>query len=222
VICGVSVPFKGFPQEEILDRTQALLINERELGYIDHLIAGSTPMTEIEARSAALRWLVNQGVEVLVQIDADEFYTNLDISNIFRFVESQPYISWFRLCLKNYVFDNNTYLKEPFTPPRIHRVEAGTYRVHSFNQDNDVAYGGRITRDITNQERFSSMTIPQSIAWISHSSWLSNQRSKKKIEYQWARWGCCSYRWDHIKNVLAFDTDFYHSKGLPLPETISL
>lgn len=219
-ICAVSVPFEGFPQESEPDRTRTLLGFASTDNQIDHAIVRDKVMKETEARGAALRWLVDKGVDVLVQVDADERYLPTQIEAIMRWVEANPYVDWFRLALRNLVFTVTQYLAEPFTPPRIHRVRVRGYQVHSFHEDNGITYGGTITRDLLPDSQFSSMTIPKEVAWVEHETWLSDERSRRKVAYQIARWHHCSFRWDDVANELRFDEAFYAARGLPLPEVL--
>lgn len=194
-ICAVNVRFAGF-ETETEDGTRELLRAYAARGDI-HLIDAPDNVPEATARGMALSYLKGQ-VDVVWQVDADEFYTEADIHAILAYVRANPYAEWFRLSLKNYVFDEVTYLTEPFTPPRIHRVNVRGYRAHSFSGDNDIQYGGTITRDIVPQERFASVTVPESVAWIRHLTWQDNDRSRAKIEYQLngRGWPQCSFAWD--------------------------
>jgi len=222
IICAVNVPFVGFDNDG-QDGTRDHLERDLGAGYIDHLIVSDTPMKETEARSEALRWLKTEDVETVIQVDSDEQFALTDISRVFAFVAANPFACWFRLCLKNYVGingDNKTYLVEPFTPPRIHRIRLpGGFTAYAFNQDNDICYTGGITRDVKRQEQFASMTVPKESVWIRHLSWLSDSRSKAKVEYQRKRWGHSSFRWDEVSNQLRFDESYYATLGQPLPET---
>lgn len=219
VICVVSVPFEGFDTGPMDGTQSALRVYERG-GEIDHLIAHQKVMTEVAARGAALQWLVGQDVDVLWQVDSDEVFTDMDITATLRFIEQYPLITWFRTCLKNLVFDTHTYLTEPFTPPRIHRVRAGGYKAHSFYDDNNVLYGGTITRDLIQDTEFASMTVPKTVAWPRHFSWLNDSRSKRKIAYQLARqWPSCSFAWDDSRGGLIWNDAHFARLGQPIPET---
>ncbi len=224
IVAAVSVPFEGFPQEEERDATRSILGAAAHVGDIDHVIVTDKPMKETEARGAALRWLVEKGVDTLWQHDSDEVAAQDDIARIAAFVENQPYVTWFRLSLRNAVFSPTTFLVEPFTPPRIHRVHARGYRAHSFSADNDVAYGGTITRDIIPQDRFSSMTVPTSVAFVRHLSWLNDLRSKRKCAYQQHRWAPpvgagCAFRWDETRG-LVWNEEHFKLTGQPIPDVI--
>lgn len=214
LICAVSVPFAGFEQPATKDRTIDII----KSAGVDHLITSDTPMTEVAARGEALQWLVDQGCDILWQVDSDEAYQVSDIQRLVAFVDSQPFVTWFRVCLKNLVFDDKHYLAEPFAPPRIHRVNPPRYKVQSFRADNDVQYTGTITQDIKPQDHFASMTISKEVAWPAHWSWLSDDRSRRKIEYQLKRWGSCSFAWE---NGLVFNKAYYAARGEPLPQVLS-
>lgn len=220
VICAVSLPFSGFPNDED-DGTTELLQKYYDKAHIDNLIIEPKNISEIEARGMALNWLKDEDVDIVWQVDADEFYTAEDIERIIEFVEANQFITWFRLSLKNFVFNTNTYLEEPFTPARIHRIKSGKMEATHFSGDNDISYGS------AHQNTFSNMTIPQSVAWIRHMTWLSNERSRKKVAYHEAHFAVhpnglrCSYSWDE-KLGLIFNQAYYTYIGQPIPKILFL
>lgn len=221
VICAVSAPFRDFPQDETKDATQALLADDYlRNGKIDGMYTSAIPLLETEIRGNGLRWLLNKGVDTLIQIDSDEVYAQQDIERIFAFVNTTPFIPWFRVSLRNAVFNKDAFLAEPFTPPRIHRVKVNNYKAYGFWDDNNITYRGTLTRDIKRDVDFASMVIPTSVAWPTHLSWLSDLRSKKKIEYQTKRGWECSFRWDEQKG-LQFNEAYYAKRGLALPEVFA-
>lgn len=213
-ICAVSVPFAGFPNDSE-DNTIPLLNKAYDKFEIDNVITGPKNITEKVARGMGLMWLEEKGCDTIIQVDLDEVYTLEDIRNIFKFTEDNPFIAWFRISFKNLVFTPEQYLAEVFCPPRIHRVKVNGYKVHSFSADNDILYGGTITRDLIPQDRFPSLTIPKEVAFVRHFSWLNNSRSKKKVEYQKNRWGDnCSFAWDDTQGGLIFNP------ALPVPKVL--
>lgn len=218
VICAVSVPFKGFEQPARLDGTLDFMRQALAEDSIDHLITSDEPLTEVEARGRALRWLVDQGCDILWQADADEFPTADEILRTVRFIEARPGIAWFRGSLKNLVFTLDQHLVEPFTPPRIHRVRVDGYRAHSFWDDNNVLYGGTITRDLKKDTTFPSMTIPKAVSWTVHDTWRDNLRSRDKCRYQESRGWSCSFRWDETTEHLCWNEAHFARTGQPIPE----
>lgn len=213
VICAVSVKFAGFPNDGD-DGTTDLFRESLKRGEIDHLIDGPHNILETTARTMALHWLQDQGCLVSWIVDLDEIYTLDNIGRIMRFVSDNLFVNWFRLSLKNFVFDEKTYLAEPFQPPRIHRLKVGAYRANSFMEDNDIEYTGMITRDLKPQGAFTSLTVPKETAWIVHFSWLSDERSRKKYEYQKSRGWNCSFVWDDSQGGLIFNP------ALPEPKIV--
>lgn len=212
VIAGVSCPFSGFPDAKD-DGTLEYLQKCRDWVDIDHLVTSDIPIPETEARGRALQWLVERGVTHLWQHDSDEFITVEQISAILRFVEARP-VDWYRLSLKNQVFTPNQHLVEPFTPPRIHRVyNPGGFVAAGFHQDNNIYYERPWNKERSQDTHMASLTVPKSVAWISHASWLNNSRSKSKVLYQQARWGSCSFSWDDSQGGLIWNPN------LPIPET---
>lgn len=222
-IAAVSVPFEKFDHEgEPNDSTGTALSTLVERREIDYAIVGTTPMKETEARGDASRWLVDRDADILIQWDSDEVITKQGILNMLSFVESNPWIQWFRISYTNFVFDTLHYLREPFTPPRIHRVNGPEdYLVVGFWDDNNITYHSFTAGGEAKDIQFSSLTIPKEVVSPLHHSWLSNERSRKKIAYQTARGWSCSYRWDPVKG-LCFNEAHFARLGQPIPEVISL
>ncbi len=216
VICAVSVPFEGFDTSgEPADNTRSILGAHVAHGKdIDHAIVRDRPMKETEARGAALRWLVEQGVEVTWMVDHDEVYTTTEIQRILAFIQGRPLVAAFRGSLRNLVFDERTYLVQPFTPMRGHRVTAGGYTADSFWDDNNVLYRSRQFADHAKRDiDLPCLTIPKALQFTAHYTWLNDQRSKRKSEYQWARWKRCDFDWDDSRGGLIW------RDGVAVPET---
>jgi hypothetical protein len=217
IVCAVSVPFEGFG-DKATDKTRTLLGFSLTRNEIDHAIVQDKPMKETEARGAALRWLVEKGCTLSIMVDADEFWTIDQISKALSFMESRPHLAWARVCLKNYVFDAKTYLVEPFTPPRIHRLSyQGVYRAVGFEQDNDVKYALLPGGALIGQDGLAHATVPKNLVWVPHESWPNSDRSRRKIEYQLKGrgWPSCSFSWDDSQGGLIWNP------SLPIPETDS-
>ncbi len=222
IICAVSVPFAAFPNAED-DGTVARLAAHLAAGEIDHLITEPKGIPETEARGAALSWLDTKDVDVIWQVDVDEIYTERDISRILRYVEANPFVAAFRLCLKNYVFDHQTYLADPFTPMRIHRLKAAHLEAVAFWADNNVLYEGAGYR--VRDDSLATLTVPQTVAFVTHVTWLSDSRSRAKITYHEGHFTSrpaglrCSYSWDDDKG-LVFNEAYYQFVGQPIPRLL--
>lgn len=212
LICAVNVCFDGFEGQD--DGTRDLLRRNLDAGLLDRLIDSPDGMTETEARGKALIWLEDQGCDLIIQWDSDEVASTAEIQRMLRFIDDNPFFTWFRFSYRNLVFDTSTWLAEPFTPPRAFRVHTDGYTAHSFGADNDIWYGGNITRDIIPPHRFASLTIPTAIFNPLHYTWLNDERSRLKVAYQTARGWQCSFAWDDSKGGLIFNP------ALPTPKVI--
>lgn len=190
------------------------------------------PSSEAEARNIALKPLLDNHCDVVWILDLqDEIYTINNIRNIADFIQRDGgSTAWFSICLKNYVFDDKTYLLDPFTPPRVFRTYYNnTYVLKSFEWDNDPFYE-RVDRQVNDllkyefdttgkisYKQLSSMQIPQNITYINHYSWLSNNKSRDKVNYQLKHLGECSYKWNEEKQQLEFDEIFFRRRGMFIP-----
>lgn len=213
VVSAISYPFEKF-EKGGNKKTLDILRKYRDEGKII-LNYGAEPIKETSARQIALTSLLQKGVDLVWMVDSDEFYTKEQIEKIIRFVAEEEFVTWFRVCFKNRVFDNQ-YLEVPFCPPRIFRIKAPNYTIGQFYDDNNISYMGRLKNDVILDLALSNMTIPKSIAWVDHMTWLNNERSKKKVEYQNARGWNCSFKWNYEKNCLEFNEEYYNGKNFPI------
>lgn len=216
LICCTSVPFLHFGDGRAHDSTHLILNEKWANREIDHIISHEIPTKETAARGEALKWLVGQGCDTLIQVDSDESHTLDEINRIFTFVAARPEIAAFRGSLKNWVEIGGTrgYLAEPFTPMRIHRVRHNTFLADSFWDDNNVLYRGTLTRNFMRDVDLPVLQIPKSVAWVSHETWPSNHRGELKSKYQLARGWTPSYLWDEEENMLVFNP------AVPVPEIV--
>jgi hypothetical protein len=123
---------------------------------------------------------------------------------------------WFRLSLKNIVFDINRYLKDPFTPPRIHKVKTPDGLIaDGFWHDNNIYYISAQGLK-KNDDDYPNSIVPRRIAFAEHWTWLNDERSKRKIAYQEARNWDCSFAWG--PKGLMFNETYYKKKKKPLPK----
>lgn len=215
VICAVSCPFKKFGIQTT-DKTLAILQKWMGAGAIDCIITKDEPVEEIDARGQALAWLAKQGVDFTWQADSDEFFTKDDIEKIAKFVSSSM-ATWFKVSYKNYVFENEVFIVEPFTPARIHRIKSAGFKATGFWDDNNVGYKNPVTGEQKSDKDFAWSLIPKTVAWVKHMTWLNDERSRLKIAYQKARGWQCSFEWDE-ENGLIWNDAYFTERGLPTPE----
>lgn len=170
------------------------------------------PMKEHEARSMAMKYLLEEDVDYVWILDGDEFYTKEEVDAIVKFLSTQPLDSetYYSIAFKNYVFDGKTWI-HGFRPPRIfsNRIKGGLSR---FYWDNDVVY-----KDGSAYSTLTETKISESVAHVRHMTWL-HSNGKEKVKYQLKHFGECSYRWDEKENLLKFDEMFYARQGKRIPE----
>lgn len=220
LISAVSVPFLEYKDLKVKkDNTQRDLESYKYNNNIDHLFISNDYYTEKDARNKALEPLLSAGCEAIWLVDSDEAYSIYDIEKILNYVNLEKFISWFSVSYKNYVFNVNTYLKDPFTPPRIFRVNTNGYKLGGFYWDNDIAYFNGFTPNLSYKE-LPSKTIPSKIAFVPHFTWLSTEKNKLKCEYQQKHFGHCGYKWNEVENKLEFNEEYYKKIGQQIPEII--
>jgi hypothetical protein len=226
VISAVSAPFIEYKDTEFAqdDGTQEVLRDYYKGGHIDYLEDNLGYVDERTARNAALKHLLSAGCEWVLLVDSDEAYLIEEIYRIAKFVDANPFAVWFRGSLKNYVFDDKTYLRDAFTPARIYRTRIGHLTVLEFRFDNEVVYQADDGRQFDHLQ-LPCVQIPKNVAFTRHLTWISNAKSKSKLEYQKIHFkgagpNSCSYRWNDAENKLEFNPLYYAKMGLPIPELV--
>jgi hypothetical protein len=219
VISAVSVPFEEY--QGVLDEddgTTKILQEYLEKKSIDFLVDKPRFVKEHVARDNALQLLLKEGIDCLILVDGDEFYTLDEIGKIFNYVMFNGFVQWFSVSLKNYVFDDKTYLAEPFTPPRIFMNGRNSQQIKLLFWDNDIAYG--YGNNNVSYQNFINLVIPKDVAWVKHLTWLNDDISKKKVEYQKKHFkNICSFKWDEQKGLM-FDEEFFKTTGQPIPRIV--
>ena len=220
VISAVSVPFLEYrSQEDLNDGTTDKLREYLNKGDIHNLVDRPKFIKEHEARNLALKFLKDSGVDYIFIVDSDEIYSKEDLDNIVEWVENNP-ANWYRVCLKNYVFDKDTYLADPFDPPRIFTVNSGNLMLANMYWDNDFLFFNTDTNQLLKYTDVkNNLRIPKEVAWVTHYSWMNDEIGKRKVEYQQNHFGHSSFKWDK-NNGLTFDENYYKMIGEDVPKTL--
>lgn len=180
------------------------------------------PLSEAENRNAALKPLLKAACDLIMLVDAqDEYFTVAQIDEIFDKVRLDKFVSWFSIQYRNFVFDEKTYLVNPFTPPRIFRVNTNGYKLHKVFWDNDLSYLCGDGREISYKDLPNKLIRNE--PGIKHLSWMSDETGKKKCLYQLNHFqGQCGYKWNEIENKLEFNEDYYQKLGQKVPDTMKI
>ena len=219
VVSAVSVPFLEYKDvDDFKDNTTDILRELVEQRKLKYLVDKPPFVQEHEARNLALEPLSKYNIDYIWLVDSDEIYTPKQIDDICDHVESSD-ANFFKLSLKNFVFDKKHYLEEPFCPPRIFKTKVENLPLYGFYWDNDIAYFEPMSGNVLSYERINGMKIiPSEVAFIDHYSWLNNKIGKRKVEYQLKHFGHCSYKWDKEKECLEFDETFYKKTKSEIPK----
>jgi len=202
------------------DGTVDLLKAYKESKIIDDYILAGGGLLEHDIRNLGLNQCKASDCDILWNVDSDEFYTPLDIRQIIKYIEKKTLVAYFKIHFKNLVFNSNTWV-DGFCPPRIWRVKHGNLTLNRFHWDNDCYYRENGSVYDIGDKLLGHLAIPKSVAFITHETWLSNERSKLKCLYQekhFAHGAGCGFKWDEEKNRLVFNLDYYKKTGQSLPE----
>lgn len=212
-ICAISLPFEEYKEighEE--DNTAEILVKD----YNIKTITQPRYIKESDARTLAYNQLINKGCDYVWILDADEIYTEDEISGIIRFVSFNEFVNSFNINFKNYVFDGNCWI-DGFCPPRIFKTKGSK----GFYWDNDMVYSvNDSTKDIS-YKNLSQMVIPKRVAHVKHLTWINNETTKNKIKYQEKHFNNgagCSYKWNDQQNCLEFNEEYFKKTGETIPK----
>ena len=201
------------------DRSIELLEEYKKNNKIDFFEVLPPGLKEHEARNVALKYLLRQGCDVIWLLGSDEIYSKKEIDSAVKFVEKEDFITWFRIEFKNLVFDEKHYIKG-FNPGRMFRVNQNKLKIKEMYFDDDFLYTDGINN--IDYKNLPHKQIPISLCNPLHYTWLDDERSRKKCEYQAKRWGKdgCSFTYQGDK--LVFNTKFYKKNNIILPEIYNM
>ncbi len=198
----------GYPIES-KDGSHELLRDYAERRDIDFYQFVTTPVSEAEARTVVLQPIRTQCDYIIIGAP-DEIYTLEEIEYLYKYIQREEFIQWFRIEFKNLTFNEQTYTTG-FCPPRVFRNHDSLSLSHFRGDDEPVFVdkGGQYIDYLLT----SSKKIPTNIVYPLHYTWLDNQRSRDKIAYQTMRWAPpkgygCSFKIDE-NGKLAFNEEYY-------------
>jgi len=216
IISAVSVPFKEYKGKNIhYDDTTKILKRLLKDGDIHSVVDEPKYISECKARSLGLSMIKEHDCDFLFLIDSDEIFSHEDLTKIQAYVESSEFIDWWSISYKNFVGEG--YLKEPFTPPRVFKIKTRNLTLSHFYFDNDIIYKDEHDLDI-NYKSLANKIIPESIAWVTHWTWLSTEKNKQKVQYQLEHFGHCSYKWED--GQIKLNDDFFYKNNVAKPNII--
>lgn len=228
-ISAVSVPFLSF-DSTVFDSTQPMLKDYRSLGSIDALVtAKDATFTEAEARNLALdNAKTSKGFvfdyDFLFVLDGDEVYRDdlAPLEAMFEQAENEP-AECFKVPFTNITFAPDLAQNHMLWSNRIWRKpEDERKTVLRFGDDNGIDVCNAISGAKLYEDRSKPIgKISMENVAVDHFTWLNDLTSKRKISYQRARWGFCSFQWDQAAG-LQFDASYYADRGEKVPDVVPL
>ena len=201
----VSVPFIEYRDMLVEEDSSVEFIKSLNDKNIKYKIFDPKFVKEGIARSLGLKQLLSLGVDIVWQVDSDEFYTVEDVKNICEFIKGNDHPTY-SINFKNYILDGKHYL-DKYCTVRIYK---------NYERDRFLGFIDDCTMMYENKRLVQPLEIPKNLAWIKHMTWL-HTNGKQKVEYQLRHFGACSYRWNDEKSELEIDFDYYRRHGYQVP-----
>ena len=179
-----SGQFKTYNQmgcENINGPTIKLLEEMMRNGEIDYLFQPDPEnlLDDGETRDKCIPWMKEQDIDLMIQLDSDEFYTEKEVENLITFIEENPQPSVYNVVFNNIMGDS----REDWV-----RFVAGWIKRHggikNYYFDMHWSYSDceyRWTQGID---------VPKSLVHPTHLTWTHNKNTtgpshiKEKIDYQ--------------------------------------
>lgn len=196
------------------ERTLEILKSMLEKGEIDFLFTTSKDelLSDHETRDMCVEYFKKNDVDLMVQLDSDEFYTEQDVYNFIKFIEENNQYTIYNTVFKNLVGDGSKYNEWS-------RFSAGWIKRHGgikgYYFDAHWSFNGEDGKNIEYRNT-PSITIPKEILNPIHDTW-TDQRSgsshldtKAKIRYQEKYYSHeCGWSWDNNLNTIVPNQAFW-------------
>ena len=150
-------------------------------GKIDYLFQPDPEnlLDDHETRDKCIPWMEEQDIDLMIQVDSDEFYTEQEVENLITFIEENPQPSVYNVVFDNVVGDS----REDWV-----RFAAGWIKRHggikNYYFDCHFSFSEGEYRDAPN------ITVPKTLVHPTHSTWTHNKNTtgpshiQEKIDYQ--------------------------------------
>jgi hypothetical protein len=226
----VSAQFKQYSELGYKSSNEATIDKLNNLkwdGTIQYLSTTEELLEEWEVRNLALKPLLEEKCDLIFLLDCqDEVYNSAQIDKAIKYVqkEDNQFYSHFKIEFKNYIGDKKRYVRG-FTPNRIWRTKmANGLTLQKLHYDNNGTYLTKDGQEVKD-DFLPVKLIPFNIIAPQHFSWLSDERSKKKIAFQEKRWSYknklgngCGFKWNEQTNSVEFNLEYHKRLNIPIPE----
>lgn len=200
----------GFPHYST-DGSHGWMLAMHNSGAVDNAIVYADPMKEYDMWTGNYSWMKDD-IDMLIMLNHDEMWTLQDIQILFRYINFNPQVDYYKVNFKNYCINEQTWVSD-FIVPRMWWVKRNG-GLKGFYKDELVEYNDG-SRDF---QRSWSM-VPQNLLFPKHLTWVGSKAYlQRKLHFQALRFGSCSYTWDEKNDCLALNDDFYAKFGVPKPQ----
>lgn len=168
--------------------TLELLKDYLDKGHIDHLFTPdpNNLLSDHETRDKCLPYFKDEDIDLMIQLDADEFYTEKEVQNLISFIEKNPHHNTYNTIFRNLIGEDEECDFNRFIAGWIKRL--GGIKGYYFDahwwwngENNDGGYDYRAK---------GNFTVPKKLVNPTHYTWTNNSNTtgpshiKEKIEYQ--------------------------------------
>jgi len=183
-------------------------------GSIDYLFQSdpNNLLDDHTTRNKCIPWMKENDIDLMIQLDADEFYSTEDVENYLNFVTNNQEYDSYNTIFRNSISDNDDYDWSKHTSSWIKRHSG----ISHYYFDAHFSYVGKSQFGIPSDElnieyrRVTNIEIPKELVNPTHYCWDTENRTtgpahiKEKIEYQKIYYhdGECGYAWDEKENRL--------------------
>jgi len=207
-----SGQFKTYNQmgcENINGPTIRLLEEMLKENKIDYLFQPDPEnlLDDAETRDKCIPWMKEQDIDLMIQLDSDEFYTEKEVENLITFIEENPQPSVYNVVFNNIMGDS----REDWV-----RFVAGWIKRHGGIKH--YYFDCHFSFIEGEYRRVPNVTIPKTLVHPTHFTWTNNENTtgpshiQEKINYQNRIYGGdirCEMVWDEedqkIKRIGEFD-----------------
>jgi hypothetical protein len=210
-----SGQFKTYAEmgcENLNGPTEALLLKLVEKGDIDFLYTPPIDnlLTDPQTRDKCVPWMIEKDIDLMVQVDADEFYSLREAGNLLKFVEHNQDYTCYNTVFKNVIGDGKIEDWERFSAGWIKKhggIKEYYWDMHWwFNEELD--YRSTPTKTIPKE-----LVNPYHYTWTNDMNTTGPSHIKEKIEYQnriygngkgfdWGSLNGCGFEWDSKTNKI--------------------
>ena len=152
-----------------------------------------------KTRDKCIPWMREQDIDLMIQVDADEFYTLREANNLIKYIKDNPNHTCYNTIFRNVIGDGDV---EDWS-----RFSAGWIKKHGGIKH--YYFDCHWSFEEGEYREFTTKTIPKDLVNPYHYTWTNDDNTTgpahvmQKIEYQSKIYGDgCGYEWDILTNKI--------------------